>query len=197
MNFLAHIYLSGEDPEILMGNFIGDSIKGKKALEKFPLKVQNGIMMHREIDFFMDTHPIVKDGMGRLRENYPKFSGVIMDMFYDHFLAKNWQNYSSLGLEEYTHKIYQKVEDNKEFLTGKSKKMFPYMRSQNWLLAYQTVDGLESILRRMTKRIRNMVPLHESVNELQIHYEEYDQEFEKFFSEIMAHISDKHDIQMR
>lgn len=194
MNFLAHLYLSGSDNEIRMGNFIADSVKGKKALLQFPERVQQGIIIHRDIDFFMDTHTIVKSGMGRLRDSYPKFSGVIMDVFYDHFLAKNWNEYSKINLEEYIQNIYQIVEENNELLVGKSKMMFPYMRDQNWLLSYQSIDGIESILSQMTHRINYLVPLNESVNELQEYYDEYDKEFKLFFSEIMQFIQSKYKI---
>ena len=195
MNFLAHLYLSGKDNEILVGNFVADSVKGKKKILQFPEKVQKGIIMHREIDYFMDTHPIVKQGMGRLRENYPKFSGVIMDIFYDHFLAKNWRDYSTKTLEKYTEDVYEIVDNHKAILVGKSKMMYPYMKRDNWLLSYATIDGIESILKRMTNRIGNKVVLNQSVNELAKYYNEYDEEFKEYFSEIMDYISEKYDIQ--
>ena len=197
MNFLAHLYLSGSDNEILMGNFIADSVKGKKAILQFPEKVQKGIIIHRDIDFFMDTHPLVKDGMSRLREKYPKFSGVIMDIFYDHFLAKNWSNYSSSLLVDYTNDVYSTVDNHKDLLVGKSKMMFPYMKRDNWLLSYESINGIESILKRMTNRINNIVHLHESVNELQLFYNEYDNEFELFFKDIMDFVGNKYNITLK
>ena len=196
MNFLAHIYLSGSDDEIRMGNFIADSVKGKKALLQFPEGVQQGIIIHRDIDFFMDSHPIVKVGMSRLRKNYPKFSGVIMDIFYDHFLAKNWNEYSTIKLEDYIQQIYKTVEVNQELLIGKSKMMFPYMREQNWLLSYRSIDGIESILSQMTQRINHIVKLNESVNELQEYYEAYDEEFKLYFEEIKSFIHSKYKISL-
>lgn len=194
MNFLAHLYLSGNNNEVLIGNFIADAVKGKKAILQFPEQVQKGIIIHRDIDFYMDTHPIVKQGMSRLRENYPKFSGVIMDIFYDHFLAKNWVNYSKIDLEKFTHQVYKTVGDNKELLVGKAKMMYPYMKRDNWLLSYQTVDGIQVILERMTKRIDNKVLLNKSVTELQNHYQEYDEEFTRFFDEIYIYLKSKYDL---
>ena len=194
MNFLAHLYLSGNNDEVLIGNFIADSVKGKKAILQFPKQVQKGIVIHREIDFYMDTHPIVKQGMSRLRENYPKFSGVIMDIFYDHFLAKNWGNYSKIDLEKFTHQVYKTVGDNKELLVGKAKMMYPYMKRDNWLLSYQTVEGITSILEKMTKRINHKVQLHHAVKELGIHYDTYELEFEIFFTQIIKHISNTFEV---
>ncbi|MEX0290603.1 MAG: DUF479 domain-containing protein, partial [Flavobacteriaceae bacterium] len=93
MNFLAHIYLSFGDDEITIGNFIADSIRGKKY-KHLPERVQKGVILHRAIDTFTDAHPTVRQSSKRLHENYSHYSRVIVDIFYDHFLAKNWKNYS-------------------------------------------------------------------------------------------------------
>ena len=97
MNFLAHIYLSGEDEGITIGNFIADGIKGKKYLS-YPASIQKGILLHRGIDSFTDSHPTVRQSTARLHENYGHYSGVIVDILYDHFLAKNWEEYHEQDL---------------------------------------------------------------------------------------------------
>ncbi len=98
MNFLAHIYLSGNDTDLIIGNFIADGIKGKKY-KKFSPGIQKGILLHREIDTFTDAHPIVRQSTKRLHKNYGHYSGIIVDILYDHFLAKNWSRYSDVPLE--------------------------------------------------------------------------------------------------
>src|SRR5450432_1821563 len=90
MNFLAHLYLSGDNPQVMIGNFIGDFVKGKNLTERFDTDVAKGIALHREIDWFTDTHIVVKQSKDRLRPKYRHYAGVIVDIFYDHFLAKNW-----------------------------------------------------------------------------------------------------------
>src|SRR5690554_6869802 len=105
MNFLAHIYLSGNDEEVILGNFIADGIKGK-TYENYPKGIQTGILLHRGIDTFTDAHPIVRQSTKRLHKNFGHFSGVIVDVFYDHFLAKNWKTYSNEPLEEYVQRFY-------------------------------------------------------------------------------------------
>ena len=197
MNFLAHLYLSGNDNEILIGNFIADAVKGRKALEQFPERVKKGIIIHREIDFFMDNHPIVKKGQNRLRESYPKFSGVIMDIFYDHFLAKNWKNYHQQNLPDFIKTVFSVVDENKHLLLGKAKAMYPYMKRDNWLLSYESVDGIESILKKMTKRINHKVSLNNSVRELQENYSDYETEFTFFFKDIVAHLNRKFEIELK
>ena len=100
MNFLAHIYLSGDNDLLKIGNFMADSIRGN-SYENYPDEIKKGILLHRSIDSFTDMHPVYRKSKHRLHEKYGHYSGVIMDIFYDHFLAKNWANYSNKKLEEY------------------------------------------------------------------------------------------------
>ena len=101
MNFLAHLYLSGDNPKVKVGNFIGDFVKGKNLKDRFEADIARGIGLHREIDWFTDTHSIVKQSKDRLRPKYRHYSGVIVDIFYDHFLAKNWDRYSKQLLPDF------------------------------------------------------------------------------------------------
>jgi len=101
MNFLAHIYLSGDNEQVKIGNFMADSIKGKKYL-KYPGDLQKGIILHRAIDYYTDTHPVFKQSTQKLFPEYGHYSGIIVDIFYDHFLASNWKKYSEVPLKEYT-----------------------------------------------------------------------------------------------
>ena len=100
MNFLAHIYLSGDNDLIKIGNFMADGIRGKQY-ENYPLEIQKGIILHRAIDTFTDAHPIFRQSTKRLHNNYHHYAGVIVDILYDHFLAKNWNKYSDEKLEDF------------------------------------------------------------------------------------------------
>ena len=133
MNFLAHLYLSGNNDLIKIGNFMADGIRGKH-FDFFPLEVQKGIRLHREIDTFTVAHPIFRESTKRLHERYHHYAGVIVDIFYDHFLAKNWRVYSNQNLSEYIQDFYQSLENNKSILTEKTIQIMPYMIQQNWLL---------------------------------------------------------------
>src|SRR5690606_33121767 len=115
MNYLAHIYLSGNDDYITIGNFIADGIKGKDY-KNFPKNIQIGILLHREIDTFTDAHPIVRQSTKRLHENYSHYSGVIVDILYDHFLAKNWLQYSDIPLATYVDAFYDNLETHFDLL---------------------------------------------------------------------------------
>ncbi|MBC7495425.1 MAG: DUF479 domain-containing protein [Flavobacterium sp.] len=184
MNFLAHIYLSGNDDFIKIGNFMADGIRGKDYLN-FSEQIKKGILLHRQIDTFTDAHPIFRTSKHRLHQNYGHYSGVIIDIFYDHFLAKNWKTYSSVNLDDYTKNFYNLIEQHDTFLTLRAKNMMPHMIKNNWLLSYQTISGIEKILIQMDYRTQNLSKMRFSVAELKLYYNEFETEFSLFFAEII------------
>jgi acyl carrier protein phosphodiesterase len=190
MNFLAHIYLSGDNDSIKIGNFMADSIRGH-SYDVYPEEIQKGILLHRSIDSFTDMHPIYRQSKHRLHEKYGHYSGVIMDIFYDHFLAKNWNTYSDEKLEDYTDNFYQLLKDNYDVLTEKVKGIIPYMFARNWLVSYASIDGLQMIMFHMDHRTKNRVNMHESIVELKQYYTEFEKEFTQFFEELRQHCSEK------
>jgi acyl carrier protein phosphodiesterase len=190
MNFLAHIYLSGDNDSIKIGNFMADSIRGH-SYDVYPEEIQKGILLHRSIDSFTDMHPIYRQSKHRLHEKYGHYSGVIMDIFYDHFLAKNWNTYSDEKLEDYADNFYQLLKDNYDVLTEKVKGIIPYMFARNWLVSYASIDGLQMIMFHMDHRTKNRVDMHESIVELKQYYTEFEQEFRQFFEELRHHCSEK------
>ena len=185
MNFLAHIYLSGNNDMVTIGNFIADGIRGKKYLE-YPTDIQIGIRLHREIDTFTDTHKTVRESTKRLHEKYGHYSGVIVDILYDHFLAKNWTNYSDVPLEQYVSDFYDALQHHFEILPPRIQKMMPYMISDNWLLSYASIEGIAKVLEGMNKRTKNRAQMNLAVNELQEFYDEFEDEFTRFFDELIA-----------
>ena len=185
MNFLAHIYLSGDNELMKIGNFMADGIRGHDYLN-FPEDVKNGIILHRYIDTFTDAHPVYRQSKHRLHQKYGHYSGVIMDILYDHFLAKNWIIYSEIPLENYVANFYQSLEKNYTVLTEKTKKIMPYMIEQNWLASYATIAGIEFILFQMDYRTKHKANMQEAVVELQQFYEEFENEFTLFFAALIS-----------
>ena len=190
MNFLAHIYLSGENEPLKIGNFMADSIRGNSYLD-YPEDLKNGILLHRYIDTFTDAHPIYRKSKHRLHEKYGHYSGVIMDIVYDHFLAKNWNKYSSIKLEDYAASFYKLMEDNFTILTEKTQKMIPIMKEQNWLVKYASLEGLEMILFQMDYRTKHRVDMQEAIVEVREFYTEFEEEFTLFFEELENHCREK------
>lgn len=190
MNFLAHIYLSGDNDLLKIGNFMADSIRGH-SYDVYPIEIQKGILLHRSIDSFTDMHPIYRQSKHRLHEKYGHYSGVIMDIFYDHFLAKNWKNYSSENLHDYAENFYLLLKENYDILTERVKGMMPYMIARNWFVSYSTIKGLQMIMFHMDHRTKNRVDMHESIVELQQFYTEFETEFKLFFEELRQHCAEK------
>ena len=186
MNFLAHIYLSGDNDLMKIGNFMADGIHGK-YFDNFPMDIQKGIILHREIDTFTDAHPIFRQSTKRLHANYHHYSGIIVDIFYDHFLAKNWNKYSEKKLEDYIEHFYRSLKDNYDFLNEKNQKILPYLIQQNWLLSYQTIEGIENVLVKMDNRMKRDSNMRFSVVELRTYYSEFEEEFTTFFEELIVH----------
>ena len=190
MNFLAHIYLSGDDDDIKIGNFLGDFIKGrlnKLTNAQFSLGMINGMALHREIDFFTDTHPIVKQSIDRLQPKYHKVSGIIVDMFYDHILAKNFLQYSSISLPEYSQSFYDLLENRKGEIPKEMDRMVKSMVSHNWLMGYTTYEGIEWALKGISQRLSFDSGIEKATEELRRDYAQYEAEFQLFFPEMILH----------
>lgn len=190
MNFLAHIYLSGKDEQLLLGNFIADSIKGKKYL-KYPVGIRKGIILHRAIDFYTDTHPTVRKSTSKLFDAYGHYSGVIVDILYDHFLAANWQKYSDVPLELFVADFYDLLQANYEILPKNIKQFLPYMIKDNWLVSYATVKGISRILYQMNERTKGRSKMNFAVIELEEHYTDFEAEFSAFFEELRLFTQNK------
>jgi len=190
MNFLAHIYLSGDNEGITIGNFIADNVKGKKY-ENFPPDIKKGILLHRAIDSYTDSHEIVKKSTKKLHKNHGHYSGVIVDILYDHFLAKNWKQYHTQPLDLYIDNFYEMLRTNYQILPVRIQRMMPYMISDNWLLSYATVPGISKILDQMSVRVKGKSNMNFAVIELEQYYSEFETEFTAFFEELELHVKNK------
>ncbi len=190
MNFLAHIYLSGDTELVTIGNFVADGIRGNKY-KLYPLEVQIGIQLHREIDTFTDAHPIFRQSTKRLHKGYGHYSGVIVDILYDHFLAKNWEAYSDIPLAEYIADFYKSLNRNIDVIPERFKKLTPIMIKGNWLLSYATIDGIQLVLDGMNRRTKGRSKMNEATKELKEHYDAFEEEFTLFFKELIAFSTEK------
>lgn len=190
MNFLAHIFLSGTDELRIVGNFIGDFVKGNQWRE-YPEKIQEGILLHRFIDGYTDTHPIVLQSIARLKPVVGRFSGIVVDVFYDYCLAQNFDAFSPTPLPAFAQNSYQILENHYEILPTKVQEFLPYMRKEDWLTHYATVYGITKALQGLTKRLKNILDLTLALPLLETHYTVFEAEFLEFFSQIQAKIAEK------
>lgn len=183
MNFLAHLYLSGNDKNIMIGNFIADHIRANKFTH-FDQRIQDGIFLHRKIDSFTDNHEIVKQSKRRLHERYGLYRGIIIDIFYDHFLAKNWRNYSEIPLNVYSKSVYQLLDNNFDILPIKTQQLLPYIKQYDWLYNYQFLDGIQDVLNGMNRRTKGKSQMHLAIDDLKQLENELDNDFNIFFQEL-------------
>ncbi len=184
MNFLAHLYLSGNDPEIMIGNFIGDFVRGRHVHEQFKPNIALGIELHREIDEFTDSHLVVLESKKRLRPKYRHYAPVIVDMFYDHFLAVQWQNYHPQSLPDFAAYAYSQLKIHEPILPQRVVQMMPYMVKGNWLVSYAQVEGIHRALTGMSRRTPYDSKMDEAVFDLEKSYAEFESEFMLFFPEL-------------
>lgn len=181
MNFLAHLYLSGNHPKIMVGNFIGDFVKGRNLYDQFEHEIAVGIELHRALDEFTDHHPAVQQGKLRLRARYRHYAGVIIDIFYDHFLARNWNNHHETLLPDYAEQVYRLMEQHENILPDEVKYMLSFMTKGNWLVNYARLEGIDRALKGMARRTTHISNMEHAVEDLNIFYDRFLEEFNLFF----------------
>lgn len=184
MNLLAHFYLAGDNIPLQIGNFIADAVRGKQ-IEQFDDDIKEGIILHRAIDHFTDTHEIVKQSKDRLFPIYRHYSAVIMDIVYDHFLAKNFEKYHEVPLKDYTQKIYQNLTPHKDIFPEKAKIMFEGMSEYDWLFHYQYIEQIQRPLSSLAKRSSFQSNMEYALDDIKKDYEKYEEEFTLFFDELV------------
>lgn len=183
MNFLAHLYLSKDNTNILIGNFIADGITGNK-FSHFDKEIQKGIQLHREIDTFTDAHPIVRQSKRRLHDRYKHYKGVIIDIFYDHYLAKNWHLFSDTPLRDYVDTVYKTLQDNFDILPDKTQHLLPYMIQYDWLYNYQFREGISEVLEGMNRRTKGKSQMHLAIEDLIKEDQNFEKDFLRFFEDL-------------
>lgn len=183
MNYLAHLYLSADHPELSIGNFIADHVKGRE-IERYTGYILEGIRLHRHIDAFTDAHPVVEESKKRLRTVFGKYASVIADVYFDHFLARDWSMYHHQSLHEFASSSYTLMNNNRHHLPERTIYMLSYMESQNWLVAYAEIEGIEKAFRGLSRRTRFSSGMEYAHQFLQENYQEFEEEFRRFFPEL-------------
>lgn len=184
LNFLAHFYLSKKDPELMIGGFIADSVKGSKY-KQYSKGITKGILLHRAIDDYTDTHEIVTKSVNRIREKHGKYSRVVMDVFYDHFLAKNWKEYSAISLADFVKYIHQLTSAYTNIMPEESKLFYNYMIKTQVLVSYQDIESIDNVLKNMARRTKFSSGMEKAGHTLVENYNELNEDFHLFFKEII------------
>lgn len=192
MNFLAHFHLSGNSKDLVVGNFLGDMVR-KAEWNNYPEEIVKGIKMHQAIDHFTDNHPIVKEHKKLLHENHGHFAGVILDIFYDYFLAKFWNDYHNDSLHSFAQWVYTSIDGHQNILNEKATMAFSHMKKHNWLEAYASFEGIDQVLNGMSRRTKYDSNMGQAIHDLQKHYFTFHDGFLTFYKELEQFISEWHD----
>ncbi len=189
MNFLAHLFLSGDDEQLIVGNFLGDFLSNKQVAT-LPRPFQEGVRLHRKIDSYTDQHPMVKQSSKRLQAKHGKYAPVILDVFHDFLLAHNWDKYSTQPLGDFAKNIYQVLQHHIYLMPTFLKERLPLMISDDWLVRYGTEDGLRFTFDRM--KLRSSFPrfFEHAVESLQLDFDALNADFNQFFPEALAMVRD-------
>jgi acyl carrier protein phosphodiesterase len=191
MNYLAHLYLAEDNPESLVGNLLGDFVKGAKK-DEYPREVRQGIELHRKVDRYTDTHPVVQASLKLISPARRRFAGVLVDMFYDHLLAKNWPMYSSTPLDHFSQNIYRILKGHHDLLPQRLQTMLPYIIGEDWLTSYREIAAIDRALnrisRRFAKRFQRENSLLNAVEELHGNYRQLENHFHSFFPEVIEYV---------
>lgn len=193
MNYLAHAYLSFNDPEMLAGNMISDFVKGKKKLE-YPLPIQKGITLHRYIDEITDEHEATKRAKEIFRPYYRLYSGAFTDVVYDHFLATDANEFTSSSLLEFTQHTYNQLALYTAIFPERFQKMFPYMQGQNWLYNYQFRWGIERSFGGVVRRSTYLTESDKAFELFELHYNELRDCYKQLFPAVKQRTREKFDL---
>ncbi len=195
MNWLAHLFLAESDPEVCLGNLLGDLVKGKQR-EALNLKMQRGISCHQAIDIFTDRHPLVKRSKQRIDPQYRRFAGILVDVFYDYILATNWQDYSDIPLTTFTLSIYTSWSDYLTTLPIYTQGVIRRLVAEDWRGSYVSLTGIENTLARISwklnRRTNRQYDLTPAIEQLVLHYSQLQQDFQQFFPQLQSHIERWH-----
>jgi acyl carrier protein phosphodiesterase len=187
MNYLAHLFLADNDPESIVGNLMGDFIKGHVD-QKLPAKLRNGILLHRKIDVYTDSHPVFKQSKQRISPDFRRYAGILIDLYYDHFLAQQWNTYSATPLPVFSESVYKILENHFDDLPDRMQRSVLYMIKHNLLLSYYELEGIDRALRGIESRLKRPSNLAAALTELQDNYTDLNIDFSLFFPELISYV---------
>ncbi|MDD1967743.1 ACP phosphodiesterase [Pseudomonas putida] len=184
MNYLAHLHLGGQTPAQLLGSLYGDFVKGLLP-GRFPVDIEEAIRLHRRIDVFTDAHPVIKQAMGRFPAERRRYAGIVLDVFFDHCLARDWPQYSDVSLHDFTRKVYG-VLASEPALPERLALIAPRMAAQDWLGSYVDFEVVGDALAGISRRLSRPEGLAGAMQELQALYRPLSEDFSEFYPQLQA-----------
>lgn len=187
MNYLAHLFLSGKEEGIIVGNFLGD-LMPKKDIIKLPDEIRDGVFIHRHIDAYTDDHPEVRKGVLRLHEKHHKYAPVLTDIYYDYFLAKNWTKYTDESLGDFSIRTYAVLQNHANLMPKGVREYMSRLVAADWLSNYGRLEGIEYTFNRLRKRLSRPELLDGVMDSLTDNEADFDREFNLFFPDLMVYV---------
>ncbi len=186
MNYLFHLYLAEPTEVSLLGGMLGDFVKGRLD-DRWPEGIRRGIERHRGIDSFAQGNAVIRHSLRRIDPAYRHCRPVLIDVFYDHFLAKNWPRHADIPLERFAQRFYQILETHHDLLPPALQRIAPRMIAGRWLESYRDLNTVEIVLQRLAERLSRPTPLAQGAAELRRHYREFEEDFNAFLPQAVAH----------
>lgn len=187
MNYLAHLYLAEDSPESLLGNLLGDFVKGR-SIEIYSDEIKKGIKFHQKVDVYTDCHPIFRESKRLISPVNRRYAGLLIDIFYDHFLAKNWLDFSFVPLREFVLKVYGVLQSYEPILPEKLKCVLPHIIQRNLLMSYADISGIDAALKRLSLRVKRRNNISSASEELINNYKQLELKFNLFFPELIDYV---------
>jgi len=189
MNYLTHLFLAEDTEESIIGNLLGDFVKGRLN-DSYSPEIIKGIRTHRRVDYFTDTHEIVKKTKKLISDERSKYSGVLVDIFFDHFLTLNWDKFSDTDFDIFIEKSYEIILKFQDIYPQKGKILIPRIVQMDWLRKYGDYEGLSLVFDRMYERVKRENPLRGSESELRDNYSEMEENFNLFFPDLIRYVNE-------
>lgn len=187
MNWLAHLFLSEPTPAFRIGNLLPDLVSAP-ALSGLPPEFLRGVRQHRRIDAFTDSHAVFRRSVARVKPEFRRFGGILVDIFYDHFLSRDWPSLSPIPLPAFVDEVYASFEIHQHEIPTEAYAHLERMKSANWLCAYGDLGGVSTTLGRIGLRLRRPVPLANAISVLEDDYAGFQDDFAAFFPQVRSHV---------
>jgi len=184
MNYLAHAFLSNNENDLLIGNFIADHLRGNN-FTGYPQTIIEGVLLHRRIDTFTDAHPEFKKSKRIFYKGFEKYSGILIDIYFDYFLAKDFEKYSNVSLDLFSKNVYTVYTSHLDLLAESSTRFLDYVVKNNIYLSYSRLEGIETVLNHLSHRIKHRVQLDQSIQLFKEHEKELQENFNLFFKDAL------------
>ncbi len=184
MNYLAHLHLGGQRPGQWLGSLYGDFVKGRLQ-GQFDPEIEAAIQLHRSIDVFTDRHPLVDVALSRFTVTRRRYAGIVLDVFFDHCLARDWATYADQPLQQFTSQVYRVLTAEPQ-LPDRLAKIAPHLVANDWLGSYREFEVLEQVLRGISRRLTRPEELAGAMQELRVLYEPLSEDFRLFYPQAQA-----------